>query len=78
MIINVSKTKEKKWFICFCKDEHHVENVARMRIEDIPIERVSRTKVLGVCYLIPVINHGMLISTALLTRQVNLCTYCLS
>ncbi len=35
--------KQKKWS-CFCKDEHHVENIPRIRIEDIPIERVSHTK----------------------------------
>ncbi len=34
--------------ICFCKDEHHIENIPRIRIEDIPIERVSHTKILGV------------------------------
>ncbi len=46
MIINASKTKEM--VICFCKDEHHIENIPRIRIEDIPIERVSHTKVFGV------------------------------
>ncbi len=46
MVINASKTKET--VICFCKDEHHVENIPRIRIEDIPIERVSHTKVLHV------------------------------
>ena len=46
MINNASKTKEV--VICFCKDEHHIGNIPRIRIEEIPIERVSHTKVLGI------------------------------
>ncbi len=46
MIINASKSTEM--VICFCKDEHHVENIPRTKIEDLPIERVSHRKVLGV------------------------------
>ncbi len=46
MTINAGKTKEM--VICFCNDEHHVENIPKTKIEDIPIARVSHTKVLGV------------------------------
>ncbi len=32
----------------FCTYENHVDNIPRMRIEEIPIEQVSNTKVLCV------------------------------
>ncbi len=46
MILNASKTKEMA--ICFCKDEHRAENIQRIKVEDIRVERLFHIKVLGV------------------------------